>query len=681
MNNVIPAINLISCLFAFGGVYLIVTKQVKPTTFDGRFIIAGGIVLFTLALFNFLEHSGLAESPDIGENFLVIVVFPLLIFAVYSSAVQEEFRRRKRQSEKVEKSNQLLTSIFDNIPVLMMLYDTQTKKATLNKHHQKILGWSNEEINKLDILTTFLKDPLELKKASDLVAQNNGSWNDYNVTTKSGSQRYQSWSLINHAGKVNIAIGVDKSELKLTEQALKKERKRFELISKSTNDVLYEWDLTSDNAWWSRGWETQFGFILESIGTNFEWIKTVIHPDDFEKLNTRFEEVKNSVHHHWFHEYRIINPMGEIIHVLDKGYFIRDDYGEAINLVGAMVNITKEKTTLKRIQESEEKYRLLFNNSPLPKVIYDNNTFQIIEANQAAIELYGYTVDELSGLTVIDVHAEEELDRLRENIEKFRGKFSPVKEWKHKKKNGEIIIAEVTATQINYFGNEYRLALIKDITAERKAEEKVFSSFVEGENRERSRLARELHDGIVQYLAAAGMNFDAIKEVIKNLPKSQQEHFNDGTNYVKQAMTETRSISHNLMPRVVEDYRLSVALETLIDGFEKSSDIQFSYYQNTNNSKFEPKLEINLYRIVQECLTNIIKHSQASQVSVQLIKDEMDLTLTIEDDGIGFNIADEDFKAGIGLNSIKTRAFVIGGTFHIETKTNKGTLIHITVPI
>ena len=94
------------------------------------------------------------------------------------------------------------------------------------------------------------------------------------------------------------------------------------------------------------------------------------------------------------------------------------------------------------------------------------------------------------------------------------------------------------------------------------------------------------------------------------------------------------------------------------------------------------KLQINMYRIVQECLNNIVKHAEATVVSVQLIHDESDLILTIEDNGKGFESDHMDGNSiGLGLNGIKTRTFVLGGIIDIDTKKDKGTLITVCVPV
>ncbi len=581
----------------------------------------------------------------------------------------------------MDEANPLLSRIFNSIPVLMIMYNRTDKSIQINKEFERVLGWTNEEVRALSILEAFIKNEQDRKRAEEIASRFDGTWGEFPVTTKKGDIRIQRWARVALNEEISIGIGIDVEKQRQMENTLSKEQKRFELISKATNDVLYEWDLLRDNVWWSRGWETHFGFKPEEIGHSFSWLKTLIHPEDIESLNVHFEKIKNSSHTHWNYQYRFLHPNGEIIHVLDKGYFIRDEAGKAIELVGALVNISDDKKQRQALRDSEEKYRILFHESPMPKSIFDPVTLQFVEANDAALKLYGYDRNEITGISMFDIHPPEEMERVIERAKKYHGKPAPTAEWKNLTKSGEEIYVEVTTAQISYFGKEYRMATIKDITAQRKAEEKVFSALVEGENRERTRLAQELHDGIGQYLAASYMNLDSLKKETEAFSEESLEQFNKAVSYLKQAMVETRNLSHNLMPQVIENYGLAIAVQELIANVEKNKKITFSYYYNIEKEDLSRKKRINIYRIIQECLNNIIKHSDATKVSIQLIKDKVDLMLTIEDNGVGFDGSNSDFNAGLGLRSIKTRVFIMGGIFDIETRKDRGTLISVSIPL
>ncbi|RNC84404.1 MAG: PAS domain S-box protein [Balneola sp.] len=580
-----------------------------------------------------------------------------------------------------KETNQLLSRMFNSIPVLLIMFNKIDKSVRINDEFERILGWTNVEVSGLPILETFIKDEQERKEAELVASKFDGTWGEFQVSTKSGNKRTQRWARVALNENISVGIGIDLEQQKRIEDTLSKEQKRFELISKSTNDVLYEWDLINDSVWWSRGWETHFGFKPEQIGHNFGWLKTLIHPEDLANLDEYFEKQKNSKRTHWDYQYRIQHPNGDVIHVLDKGYFIRDTKGKAIELVGALVNISDDISQRIALRDSEEKYRILFHESPMPKSIFDPITLKFVEANDAALKLYGYSKDEITSVSMFDIHPPEEMERVIERAKKYHGKPAPTAEWRNITKSGEEIYVEVTTAQISYFGQEYRMATIKDITAQRKAEEKVFSAFVEGENRERIRLAQELHDGIGQYLAATYMNLDSLRNKLETFSNEDFERFDKAISYLKQAMVETRTLSHNLMPKVIEDYGLAIAAKELVNDIESNTEIDVNYFSNIEKEDLSQKKQINIYRIIQECLANIVKHSGATKVSIQLIKDKFDLMLTIEDNGVGFDGSSSDFNSGLGLRSIKTRVFIMGGIFDIETRKEKGTLISVSVPL
>lgn len=351
-------------------------------------------------------------------------------------------------------------------------------------------------------------------------------------------------------------------------------------------------------------------------------------------------------------------------------------------MISTVVDVTAQVEAEKRLAESEHNYRLLFQKSPLPMWIYDPENLKFIEVNDAAIKHYGYTRKEFYGMTLLDIRPKVDRKEFL-NIVKIHvdHNITETTEWRHIKKNKEVIDVRVTGSSINYFGNDYRLILVNDISEQKKAEELVLASLVEGENKERARIAQELHDGLGQYLAAANMNLNSVQDEAEALSDRKREQLENGLNLLQYAVTETAQISRNLLPRVVDDYGLALAIESLIESYRGTSGIEIKYYHNIGDLKLGRELQFNLYRISQEGLSNAVKYSKASEINIQLIKDELDLILSIDDNGIGFDINAEDFEPGLGLQTIKTRAGALGGTFEYDSKPNKGTFLSVVVPI
>lgn len=351
-------------------------------------------------------------------------------------------------------------------------------------------------------------------------------------------------------------------------------------------------------------------------------------------------------------------------------------------MISTVVDVTAQVEAEERLAESEHNYRLLFQKSPLPMWIYDPESLKFIEVNDAAIKHYGYSRKDFYGMTLLDIRPKEDRKKFL-NIVKIHAErnVTDTTEWRHITKDKDIIDVRITGSSINYFGNDYRLILVNDITEQKKAEEMVLASLVEGENKERARIAQELHDGLGQYLAAANMNLNSIQDEADALSDRKKEQLENGLNLLQYAVTETAQISRNLLPRVVDDYGLALAVQSLVESLKKTSDIDIKYYHNIGDLDLGRELQFNLYRISQEGLSNAVKYSEADQINIQLIKDKLDLILSIDDNGIGFDVNADDFKPGLGLQTIKTRAGALGGTFEFDSKPNRGTYLSVVVPI
>lgn len=199
----------------------------------------------------------------------------------------------------------------------------------------------------------------------------------------------------------------------------------------------------------------------------------------------------------------------------------------------------------------------------------------------------------------------------------------------------------------------------------------------EAQEIERSRIAADLHDGLGQKLTAISYSLQDISGQCLNKEKVKYLY-----ELVDEVISETRNISHSLMPSILKDFGLLVALEELIERTNKTIEPELKFYHYDFNERINPKLEKAIYRICQEGLTNVLKHAKAKNVTFQLFKLENMLTLMIEDDGVGFNKEKikETKNDGIGLISIQERVNLFNGTFTINSNKNSGTELIIEIP-
>ncbi|MFT4682218.1 MAG: two-component system NarL family sensor kinase [Flavobacteriales bacterium] len=146
------------------------------------------------------------------------------------------------------------------------------------------------------------------------------------------------------------------------------------------------------------------------------------------------------------------------------------------------------------------------------------------------------------------------------------------------------------------------------------------------------------------------------------------------------ASKEVRRIAHNMMPEVLMNYGLESALRDFVESVNQNSSLDFDL-QLSNLKAFDQTQELMIYRIVQELINNVVKHANAKSVLIQLMQADDTLSITVEDDGCGFNVDLAMKKSGLGMSNLKARVEYLGGTLNIDSSENSGTSVFIEVPL
>ena len=201
-------------------------------------------------------------------------------------------------------------------------------------------------------------------------------------------------------------------------------------------------------------------------------------------------------------------------------------------------------------------------------------------------------------------------------------------------------------------------------------------AMLRGQEEERSRMAKDLHDGLGGMLSGVKLSFVNLKEKLL-LPAEYQVNFERSINQLDNTISELRKIAHNLMPEVLVNFGLEEALKDFCRSMQISSGITIVYQQFGENRKLNSQAEVNIYRIVQELVNNALKHAGAKQIIVQLTKNEYKTTVTVEDDGRGFDTKTTGVKKGAGLSNIKNRINYFNGVLDIVSDPGNGTSVSI----
>jgi two-component system, NarL family, sensor histidine kinase UhpB len=358
--------------------------------------------------------------------------------------------------------------------------------------------------------------------------------------------------------------------------------------------------------------------------------------------------------------------------------------------------IEKEKENAENaLKKSETKFRLLFKLNPIPMLIYDTKSLAILEVNNAAAHHYGYSGEEFDQMWITDLWALEDLDKLQEVRTGGSGPVDISGVWTHQRKNGESRTVEIVSQPLEAVNRQTALLIIEDITERTLASAKLRASHEQlralsahlqsVREEERARIAREIHDELGQVLTAIRMDlswlFNKFRELGSPLPQALGDHVISMTNLVDTTIKTIRRISTELRPRILDDLGLVAAIEWQSHEFETRTGISCEFKSNVEDISLDHERSTAVFRILQESLTNVARHSQATNVDIIFHAENKTLSLMVSDNGKGIEPVQPPAPQTFGLLGMKERAFLLGGTLTIERGTKQGTTVSLSLPV
>jgi PAS domain S-box-containing protein len=688
-----------------------------------------------LAICNYpIDKCGVSKVIDVATNHRFILLKKDAKWELVEST------RLKRAEDALRGSEDQLRLITDSLPVLISYVDPEQCYRFVNKAYENWYGLLREEI-----YGRHIKEVLGERGYQVLQGYVEGVLSGKQITYealvpyKSGGTRYISAIYVpdfDERGKVKgfFALVTDITERRKSEEQLIKYREHLEELVeertaklKKANEQLqqeiierrrveealrekerrlnrsqeiahlgsWELDLVNNRLAWSDEVYRIFGLQPHEFGGTYEAFLDAVHPDDRAAVDAAYSGSVHEGRDTYEVEHRVVRKStGEIRIVLERCEHIRDASGRIIRSIGMVHDITERKEAEEALLESEERYRILFETSPDAVALIDLN-FNIITVNQPALALFGYeSQGEVIAKNALEFISINDRSRAAEDATKLlRAGIGQTREYSIQIKDGHLIPAEVRASVIRDAAKQAKsfVVVIRDITERKASEEKIrvyeeqlrslASELTLLEERERRRIASDLHDHIGQNLALSKIKLGALRESVSpSLGKSLSEIHG----LIEQAIQYTRSLTFELSPPILYEVGFEAAVESLAEQTQEKHRISVDFEDDLQPKAIGKELRVLLFKAVSELLMNVIKHAQAHKAKVGIRREGNNIRITVEDDGVGFDILQGNQLGGVkgfGLFSIRERLRHFGGSLQIQSEPSRGTLITLLAPI
>jgi PAS domain S-box-containing protein len=378
--------------------------------------------------------------------------------------------------------------------------------------------------------------------------------------------------------------------------------------------------------------------------------------------------------------------------LLESEIVVRRKAEQALSALNeALDQRVKDRT--QQLEESEKRFRTLFEEAGDAIILVDIETHNIVDSNKAASGLLGYTQGELHQLNIVDFYQPVDFSNILELLQKTDGSDSLlVSDIPIKQKGGGIVHTDINAFYIRIKGKQYLAGFFRDVTARNSQEQlrlehqrqlrRMAGMLAAAQDSEQRRIAEGLHDDVAQLLAAARMKLHLLARC--DNPDRAQRIVNEMDELISQAHEHLRNLSFELASATLCRLGLRAALEELREGMNKRYSLNFTLQCDQDPGILHDETATILFKSARELLFNVVKHADTNFARVFLSKENHSIKLIVEDYGKGFKTPNGDGHwnagTGLGLFGIRERVQDIGGTIRIESEPGKFTRIILSLP-
>lgn len=618
--------------------------------------------------------------------------------SIEKSAREQAELMKKKIAEEQEKTKMIIEFASEGI----FIADEKGQYVDVNPIGCRMLGYSKEELLKKNLRDLIFFDESDPPLALDKLLEGETVTVERKLIKKDGSILHAEIVAKMLPDKRFQGLVRDISERKHAEDVLRQSEERFRAFFSS--DVI----------------GTFYGDTFGNVySANDEFLRILeLSKVDFEKDKIRIQDFTPGEFHHQDEENILLAKKHGSCQPYEKQFITKN--GKRIWVLVGFVIVGKSKDEilgyvldLTKLKEAEENYKSLYIENeellqrlqlhleriPLAYIILDSN-FKIKFFNPEAEKIFGYKNSEVRGKDPYDFLIPESSKQLVDEKKRrwLLGDMNANGINENITKDGKIILCEWYNTPIlDENGNLVEVISMGIDVTEReksklelqKSEQKLraLASHLQSvREEERATIARELHDELGQILTSIKMNLLMMsKQVLQedeSFDKSVFENeINSMNEMIEHSVRRLKKLISELRPEVLDNLGLIPAVEWLIEQFITRSGVKVIYKPEIKNLNLSKQKQLNIYRIIQESLTNALRHSKATEINLRINETENNLQISIQDNGQGFNIDSLDPIHSIGITGMKERALSFGAELKIQSTSGNGTTVLLIVPL
>lgn len=600
----------------------------------------------------------------------------------YIVGIIRDITERKRAEDELRRSEEQWRAQYKNFPIPTFTWTFLGDEFILTDFNDAGMVFTDNNIKKYEgcKATDFHKD------RPDIIADIRQCMEDRMTIRREYDLNFQTTGKVRRLSVTYVFVPpnqvmvhtVDVTEQRRAEQALRNSEEQYRTLAEASPDMIFMCAPNSDiiytNSLGARQWKLrpeQFTqkkqeelFPPETAKRHRKAIRLVC-----ETKNPYFSEVTEMLQPSkvWI-ETRlvpIINAAGEVTSVL-----------------GVSRNVTERRKMEEAVRESEANFRALAENAMDGIVILSGKDGRVVYTNKASTHLSGYAPEEILNHSPWDTLP---LDMKAVMKETFRKRMAgdpdvPARyETIASHKDGRLIPVDISVARTVWRGEPAVLAIVRDIGLQKKLEEersRLATNLLEVQEQERQKISAMLHDHLGQLLTLTRLELGSVGSYDAN----SRESIRNAIERIDEALESVRRLAVSLRPPILDDLGIEVALETLTEEFADGSSIHTSFRHTGPKTALGNAEETCLYRVLQEALTNVARHSGATRIEVQLRTTGKEVCLDIHDNGKGFDVEAQKKRRGIGFIGMSERLSHCRGSLDIISEAGKGTTIRAHIP-